>query len=139
MVCILVELFFVFDDEVKSMSFDHVLVLVVERVEVFFEYVPFEEFVACVYDDIVPVDVAEPAVLLIQVFVDGLPVFVYGDRLAAKRVGFLEIVLAAESIGPIDGHLNFLIDEGNSAFNELHFLLRLKIMQSLHDLILFIL
>lgn len=84
-------------------------------------------------------DVAEPAVLLIQVFIDRLPVLVYWHWLAAKGVGLFKIVLAAKSIGSIYSHLNFLIDEVNPAFNELHFFLSLKVMQSLHDLILLIL
>ena len=137
--CILLKLFLVLFDQVESIGLDHILVLVVERIEVFVEYVPFEEFVACVDDDIVPVDVAEPAILLIQVFINRLAVLVYGGGFAAKCVGFLKIVLAAESIRSIDSHLYFLIDESNPAFNELYFLLSLNIMQSLHNLILFIL
>jgi hypothetical protein len=44
------------------------------------------------------VDVAEPTVFLIEVLINGLPVFIDWDRFATKCISLLEIVLAAESI-----------------------------------------
>lgn len=61
----LVQLLLVLVNEVKAVGLHYVLVLVVEGVEVLLEDVPSEELVAGVDDDVVPVDVAKPAVLFL--------------------------------------------------------------------------
>jgi hypothetical protein len=92
------KLFLVLINEVKAVGLNYVLVLIVERVEVLLEYIPSEQLTAGVYDDVIPVDVAKPAVLFVEVFVYGLSVLVYGDWLPPKGISFFEVILAAESV-----------------------------------------
>lgn len=100
------------------------------------EYVSAEEAGACVDDEVVSVDIAEPALLLIEVLIDGLAVLVDGDWLAAQGVGLFEVVLAGESIRPAAGHLYLLIDEVDPALHEGHLLLRAQVVQPRHHLVL---
>lgn len=92
-----------------------------------------EEAVSGVYEDVIAVDVAEPAILLIQIFVYRLAILVNGDWFSAEGVGFLEVVFAGEAIGSAHGHLYFLVNQIDPAFDEQHLFLGCQVVQPFHD------
>lgn len=113
--------------------------LIVQRIEMAVEYLPAEETVSGIDKQVIPVDVAEPAILLIQVLINGLSILIDGDWLTADCIRLLEIILTAESIGSTAGHLYFLIDEIDPALHEGDLLLGGQVVQSLHNQVLLVL
>jgi hypothetical protein len=111
----------------------------IDGIKMLLQDLPLEDLIPCVDQDIVAMYIAEPTVLLVEVLVNRLSVFVNGDGFPAEGVGFLEIILAAKAVCPINCHLYFLVDQVNSAFYEDYFLFSIGIVQSLQNLILLIL
>lgn len=64
---------------------------------------------------IVPRDVREPALLLVQVLVDWLPVLVYGYWFASLGVTGLEVVLHLQSRLPADALLDLPVYQARPA------------------------
>ena len=74
------------------------------------------EEMATVDQDVLPVYVAKPALLLVQVLVDGLPIFIDGDWLAALGVALFKVILNFKPALPAEALLDFLINEGGPTF-----------------------
>ena len=68
--------------------------LIVKRVEMLVEDVSPKEEVSSVDQNIISLDVAEPTLFLIKIFVNGLTTFVYRYGFAGSSVCLLEILLA---------------------------------------------
>lgn len=73
-------------------------------------------------------DIAEPAILFIQVLIDRLAILIDRDGLAAKGISLFEIILAAESICSTTGYLYFLVNEIDPAFHKGYLLFSWQIM-----------
>ena len=95
--------------------------------------------IAGIDKQVIAVDVAKPAVLLIKVLINRLAVLVNWHWLASQRVGLLKVVLAAEAVGATDGHLHLFIDKVDPAAHEAHLLLCADVVQPLHDEVFFVL
>ena len=115
------------------MSFDCVFVLIVDGIKVFMENLAFEEEISGVNEDILALNVAVPAIFFIQVFINRLTALINGNWFISRGIGLLKVVLAAQTIGPAEGHQNLFIDEVDSAFDEGKLFLRLQVMQSLKN------
>jgi len=126
-------LLLILNQQIQSFSANKVALLLVERVKVLLQDISAEEAVPGVYEDVIAVDVAEPAILLIQVFVYRLAILVDGDWFTAEGVGFLEVVFAGEAVGPAHGHLYFLVNQIDPAFDEHHLFLGCQVVQPFHD------
>ncbi len=85
-----------FEQEAEPVSLHQESVLKVDGEVVLVEDLPFEEPVSGVDQDVVSLYVAVPAIFLVEVLIDRLPVFVDGDRLSPNGVGLFEVVLSAQ-------------------------------------------
>jgi len=66
-----------------------------------------EEYVSDIYLHIVPIDVAEPTVLFVKVFINGMPILVNRHGLSTLGVAHLKVILSLQPCLSVYTLLNF--------------------------------
>ena len=92
-----------------------------------------KEEVSSVDQNIISLDVAEPTLFLIKIFVNGLTTFVYRYGFAGSSICLLEILLAWQPLTSAEGHQNLLVDKCDSTFDKGELILTFDVVQSLHN------